>query len=522
MNPHPREKRQQIDILADQADTLETERPEPSIERYVPFSTDILPQPIRKFVEEGAKAIGCDTAYLALPMLTVLASAISNARRIKLKRTWSEPAILWTAIVGDSGSMKSPALELALRFVREIQSKALTKYSELMAEFRDEMLGYERDMTSWKKKNTSAEPPETPEEPIAERYWCDDPTIEALAVLLMNQWRGLLMVRDELAGWLGNFDKYSSGKGSDVPRWLEMFGGRAMLIDRKTGENKMLLVPRAAVSITGGIQPAILRGTLRKQYRDNGLAARLLMVRPPRKAKLWTDDDIDPQLETAIAQLLGRLYELSPELDEDGNPQPVEIGLTPDAKKVWVAFYNEHAQEHAELTGDLAAAWSKLEGYGFSLVIHCVRWAAGDPTLKTPDVIDRKSVEAGIRLTRWFNNETRRIYAMLDENDESRERHQLIELIRLKGGSVKPRDLMRSSRQWATAADAEAALKDLVTAKHGSWIEQPTSSTGGRPTRVFRLFDTIDVDTTPSQHGENGSSVNVNGVNGPDDEWGEL
>ena len=61
----------------------------------------------------------------------------------------------------------------------------------------------------------------------------------------------MLVVRDELAGWIGSFDRYAQGSGSDVAKWLEMFGGRPMVVDRKTKAS--LYVPMAAVSLTGMI-----------------------------------------------------------------------------------------------------------------------------------------------------------------------------------------------------------------------------------------------------------------------------
>src|SRR5262249_4622581 len=50
------------------------------------FPVDALPDPIRDFVDAGARAIGCDPSYLALPLLTVVAAAIGNTRRLELKR----------------------------------------------------------------------------------------------------------------------------------------------------------------------------------------------------------------------------------------------------------------------------------------------------------------------------------------------------------------------------------------------------------------------------------------------------
>jgi len=214
----PEELRRQVEALANEAVAIQSVRPAARILQFQPFPTDTLPEPMRGFVVAGAKAMGCDTSYFALPMLTSVAAAIGNTRRIQLKRGWTEPAILWTAIVGDSGTMKSPALELVLQPLRDRQRKALTKYTERMTIYRDDLLRYERDLASWKRSKAGGDPPDKPEQPVADRYWCDDPTIEALAVLLLHQWRGLVMVRDELAGWIGGFDRYSQGKGGDVAR----------------------------------------------------------------------------------------------------------------------------------------------------------------------------------------------------------------------------------------------------------------------------------------------------------------
>src|SRR5262249_2811543 len=77
-----------------------------------PFPTAALPEPWRALVRQGAAALGCDESYLALPALAVIAGAIGNTRRIGLRRDWSEPAVVWSGIIGESGTLKSPALSL--------------------------------------------------------------------------------------------------------------------------------------------------------------------------------------------------------------------------------------------------------------------------------------------------------------------------------------------------------------------------------------------------------------------------
>jgi hypothetical protein len=281
------------------AQTVEPWRPDDADNlTYRPFPLDALPEPIRGFVDAGARAIGCDPSYLALPVLVVLAAAIGNTRRLELKRGWCVPPILWGVIVGESGTTKTPALQLVLRPIRERQLKALERHTEAMKRYRADRARWERDMAAWKKKGSGL-PPAEPEEPRAERYIISDVTLEALAPLLATNLRGLLLARDELAAWLGSVDRYvnKSKASADSANWLSMFNAESIVIDRKTGTPRTIHVPQAAVSVVGGIQPTILRRALGREHRENGLLARLLLTCPPRKAKNWTEDDIDPVTE---------------------------------------------------------------------------------------------------------------------------------------------------------------------------------------------------------------------------------
>jgi hypothetical protein len=310
-----------------------------------------------------------------------------------------------------------------------------------------------------------------PKMPEAKRFVVSDTTVEALAPLLSANPRGLLMARDELAGWIGSFDRYSQGKGADSAHWLSMHNGETLIVDRKTGTPRTIYVPRAAVSVTGGIQPGILARSLGIEHRESGLAARLLLSWPPRQVKQWTEAEIDPAMETELDELFARLTKLEPTIGDDNEFEPVCLPLSPDAKRAWVAFYNEHAREQVELDGDLSAAWSKLEGYAarLALVVHCIRSASGDATLASAQSIDAESIRAGVVLSRWFGNEARRIYAMLGESDEDCDDRKLREWIERRGGRVTVRDVQQGNRQIVSAVDARSVLSRLIKLGHGTW-----------------------------------------------------
>jgi len=483
----PNAMRQELEALADAVDAIKPERPEPLVERFEPFPVEALPEPVRSFVVAGAKSLGCDESFIALPALAMLGASIGNTRRLLVKRGWTEPPILWTVIIGNSGSCKSPAIELALKPVKDRQRDAFRVYADEMAQHRADELEHVKAVDAWKRSKGAGEPPTSPNEPVAERFLADDTTVESLAGLLRNQLRGLLVARDELAGWMGGFDRYANGKGGDVAKWLEMSGGRSIVIDRKTGEPRTLFIPRAAVCLTGGIQPETLKRCLVQAHVENGLAARLLFAFPPPRPRRWTEAVVDEQLEAEFGHVVETLFNLSFGLDPSGEPEPKLVTLSPDAKRRFQQFVNEHGAEHVELTDDLSAAWSKLESYvaRFALILHLARAAAGEAD---ETVVDLTSLEAGITLSRWFGREAKRIYAMLAESNGDGERRKLVEWIDRKGGSVTARELQMGPRRFRASTEvAELALDDLVTAHFGCWETIPTTPKGGRDSRRFVL-----------------------------------
>jgi hypothetical protein len=181
------------------------------------------------------------------------------------------------------------------------------------------------------------------------------------------------------------------------------------------------------------------------------------------------------------------LFELKPLFNDEGEFEPELVRLSPNAKQVWIKFYNQHAKEQVDLDGDLSAAWSKLEGYAarLALIIHLVRWAGHDQNLEDVDQIDVDSISAGIALSRWFGREAKRVYAMLGETEEQRDDRRLIEWVYRKGGRVTVRQCQQGHRLYRSRDAACAALERLVRSGHGYW-EAPTSGPrGGRPSETF-------------------------------------
>ncbi len=450
-----------------------------SINDYVPFPNHLLPFPVAEFIEQSAAALSCDMSYVALPLLSVLASTIGTTRRICLRPGWCEPAVIWTCVVGESGTLKSPAIDASMKILRQRQHEEIQKYTELLR-------AHEKELQRWNDA-PKQERGDKPEEPVCPRLYVDDLTIEALVQILTQNSRGLLSIRDELAGWLLSFDAYRSGKGGDLQKWLSIHRGMELTVDRK--KDRIQHVPRAAVSVTGGIQPETLNRIMGRDLFDNGLAARFLFACPPKKAKVWSETDVDASVSKRMEALLGSLLDLNFEEDEHGLPQPYTYHLTPDALARWREFYNQHAEEQInQPDSDLESAWSKLEGYAarFALIIHSIKTVNHTRALDDPDQVDLVTLNAGIALSDWFGNETKRVYGKLSNTKSCREREELIEWIMKHGGKATVRDLQRGFSRYRTDSGlAYAALKNLE--QHGLGKMEEIQRDRGRPTYKFSL-----------------------------------
>jgi hypothetical protein len=422
------------------------------------FPVEVLPPPVLHFVEEAAVALGVDPALIAGPCLAVLAGCIGNRRRIVVKPGWSEACALWIATVMPSGSKKTPAMKLVLEHLSKAETAALAKHARILEEW---------------KALPKDERENKPGSPI--RLLVSDITTEGLLLVHSKAPLGLLLYRDELGGWLRGFDQYKSGKGSDSQTWTEMHQGNPCIIDRKTSET--LSVPRAAVSIVGGIQPEILQKAICGEHLYDGVASRILFIATPERAKQWNEETTSDEARADWADLLNELLALQP----NGDGTPKDLPMTAKAKAAWASYYEEHGKREAEEGGPLKAAMSKLEGATarFALVIQLA---------KNPQSVKvyAEAMKAGITLSNWFEGQARRVYQGFEETTQERDRREVYDWIMRRGGSTTHRDLANGGPNRFRKR-AEEVLKDLVIA---GLAERSTQA--GRRAEVYTLCDSCD------------------------------
>ena len=264
------------------------------------FPLDVLPSAIQEFVATQSDVIGCDPNGLAMACLANFSAALDHRFKLKMMKhgNWVARPALWVLLVGGSSVKKTAPMKEALDELNAIQNALRERY--------------ELELAAIKKANDDQEPP-----PAPPRYIVHDTTVEKLADILARNPRGVLVVRDELSGWIGQMDKYggaSRGGSADRAFWLQAYDGGTYLVDRiNRGE---IFVPNLSVSLIGGIQPnrlAELSG-----LTSDGLLQRFLPTM--LQASVFTKDEPTAGPFNAYAVLTRQLVSAEPQrllLDND-------------------------------------------------------------------------------------------------------------------------------------------------------------------------------------------------------------
>ena len=423
-----------------------------------------------QWIAEHSENRSVPTDYIACGLLAFASAVLGNTRWVSPWAGWSEPPIIWVGVVGDPSSGKSPALDVSLDLCRLLESDMAEDFPETLREWetqsetakavRDKWQGEVKDAI---KKGAAAPTmpiaATLPDEPTRPRIQVSDPTPEALGKLLATHARGLLFHRDELAGWIGNFDRYG-GSGGDKAFWAEAYGGRPYIIDR-VKHKEPIRIPRLSVAIVGGIQPDRLRPITNGD--DDGLAARFLFTwpipLPPKRPRNVVDG------RPALAALR-RLHSIRMAEDDQGCPCPLNVRLSDSAADLFSEWRTANHRNSADASGMYASHLGKLPGLTLRLaiILEYLKWSEIERT--EPETISIETVGyAGHLIDEYFKPMALRVYG--DAALPDAERHAAIiarRIIKNRLVSVNAREIRRSWKiSGLTVAKKVADALEVLT-----------------------------------------------------------
>jgi hypothetical protein len=220
-----------------------------SIELKNGKAPDVFGGELGKLLSIAASNFNIPVEIVTFCLLPILGSQIDSRTELLINpgNDYRVPAVRWCGLVGDTGSKKSPILGLL--------TKALSaQQNELYAEYREKKLAYDAEYRGWKASSPKerGEEPAQPA-PLQDLYFGDF-TIEGI-ILSLSYYpnSAYLLMLDELAVFFSAMDAYRGGKGGDRQRWLTIWNGGGIKVNRKSSET--ICVPQSSISIVGGIQP---------------------------------------------------------------------------------------------------------------------------------------------------------------------------------------------------------------------------------------------------------------------------
>ncbi len=444
------------------------------------------------WLKSAAEVKSAHVDYVALALLSAASAAIGNTRWAVPWDGWKEPPILWGMLVGDPSAGKSPALDAVLDPIKEIDAELSRDFQKERTEWSDKDEVAKLVLSQWKSDMKSAladdgVPPEKPDtanaggQPVRNRIRITDVTTEKVAELVQATWRGLLLSRDELSGWLGSMDRYSGG--GDRPFWLEAFGGRSYTIDRKNSPDP-IIIEHLSVAVLGGTQPDKL-DTLLVHSGDDGLLARFLTVFP---------DPVDLKrptvtLDTATPErAFKRLHGLSGTSDEHGCKRPFFLHLNEDAQTGLQTFRVQCREWEGQSTGLMKSHIGKLPGLAVrvSMVLALLDWAIDDNAETVSCITAEHLGRACHYVGEHLRGHAHRAYGVASVSREISNARTVANIICDEGLSIlNVRNIQHRGRPGlGKSADIKAAFSVLIDA---GWLMQVSTGTGGRPSQHYAV-----------------------------------
>jgi hypothetical protein len=448
----------------------------------------------RPWIEATAESTASPPDYVACALIATAASLIGNARRVTPWPDWSEPSALWVGLVGKPSSGKSPAIAPLIEKLRRMEDELAVDYEVTLRRWQTEKQAAKCRQEDWevdleRAVNEGRDVPAMPvaavepEKPARPRLMVADTTKEAVCDVLAGQPRGVLASRDELAGWLGSFDRY--GGSGERAFWLEAFGGRPYVVDRAKFE-RPLRIPHLTVSVLGGIQPDKLDSTL-MSGDDDGLPSRFLFTWPepisPRRPTRVAD-------HTAAVAGLRRLLSLDMGCDASNNPVPVELPLSPAAVDLFEGWRQKHFAETDSATGMLAGHFGKYPGLllRIALVLEHLWWSLSAGAAPTEISTDSVAGAAAL-LDDYFRPMAERAYgdAALPEADRLAATLGRW-IMRERPETVNASDIRRRLRLPGLSEASKVQLA-LRTLEEADWLRPRPSRGGNTPGRQKSDYD---------------------------------
>jgi hypothetical protein len=324
---------------------------------------------------------------------------------------------------------------------------------------------------------------------LEHRYLTHDPTMEKLGELLRENPQGLLLVRDELSGWLASLDR--KGREGERQFFLEAWNGTGSYSFDRIGRGT-IHVPALCVSVLGGIQPTLIEPLLEQAVDQgagaDGLVQRFQLAVWPDESPPWHNADRLPnERARVVVEECCRAIDRLPLGDSGAIPT---VHFTEDAQELFDEWRSDLEQRlrtpAVQATPAFAGHLAKYRKLmpALALIYGALDAASAGQQIHAP--VKTMAAQSAIALCKFFEAHARKLYSV-ELDPSALAAHALAK--KLKSGALYDgmtvRDLQRAD--WSGLIDADAACKGLGLLEQLGWIRLERRETGGRPSDVVQV-----------------------------------
>jgi len=372
----------------------------------VNFPIEAFPKGIQDIITETHRVLNYPIDFIGTSVIYASSVGIGNTCKIEVCFTWVESAVFYFALVGPSGTMKSPPLSFALSPLHELDANYYSKNKN------DRNQYYQQNTGNSKKKDTSGD--DIMARPVLKKHLVTDITKESLSEVHENNPRGIGVYVDELAAWFKNFNRYNNG--SDQEFWLSSWSLKPIVVDRIGSGCRFIQHP--FISVIGTIQSKLLYLIAKDDRGANGFIDRVLFAMPATlKKEKWNLEQLNPIIRNQWKGVIERLIEFGEKHNENQPGEPKVFRFSSQALVILTEWQAKNAEMSNKTDDDsVKGIYSKLEIYviRLCLVLHRLDYACSS---FSADEVQPSTVNGALLLTEYFRNTALRVNDIINNRD---------------------------------------------------------------------------------------------------------
>jgi hypothetical protein len=472
-----------------------------------PFTDGLLPDRIRPWVMDISDRMQCPPDFPAVGAMIVLASLIGRKVGIfpKVHDVWFVIVNLWGLIVGRPSEMKTPVLNEITKPLKQLEVEAKKVFLEVEKEYEATKsrakIQQELVMAKAKKELKSGKSTTLVDQlfleldksigefPTRKRYIVNDATVEKLGILLNENPNGLLLIRDEISGWLKTINR--GDRPNDRAFYLEAWEGSGRYTYDRISRGT-LDIESLCVSIIGCIQPgklaSIARAAIIGGNDDDGFIQRFqLAVYPDHKQQLYiVDRRPDNDARNNAFELMQQIAALP--VPQAGQEVP-GLHFSPEAQSLFYEWLTELENEirgediHPVMESHLAKYRSLIPS--LALICHLADSMEMDLSLS----VSLESLQKALGWYEYLKSHAERIYGMVMNGHTTGAKTILGKIAKgILTNPFKRRDIQRGSWTGLTEAeDIDGTLSMLEDYGYIRPVPLRPGQVGGRPSIEYHI-----------------------------------